>query len=280
MEESKPRNMSLPEMGAKIIRLVKRNNAMIKNSLISRNPLLVLINETGDMPSKGGFGAVTARAGIGKTALLVQLALNRMFEGKRVLHVSLADPVSKVNLWYEQVLRNMAEELEKKDQPGIWKMWENILPLRFIMTFTVDTFTVPRFRERLSDLTEQDIFQPEMVLIDGYSLEESSGDDLREVKNIAKSLGASVWFAVKGHRAEITGESGMPGALKELSDLFDIIIRLVPDKERVLLELLKGCGRTKAGLWGMYLDAQTMLVKGDGSEKGLLQETADGDESA
>ena len=51
---------------------------------------------TEDILPQGGFGAVLARAGVGKTALLVQLALNTMLRDKNVLHISLNDPVNKV----------------------------------------------------------------------------------------------------------------------------------------------------------------------------------------
>jgi ATP/maltotriose-dependent transcriptional regulator MalT len=42
---------------------------------------------------------VLAPAGVGKTAFLVQLALNAMLQEKNVLHISLDEPVTKVSLW-------------------------------------------------------------------------------------------------------------------------------------------------------------------------------------
>ena len=59
----------------------------------------------------GGFGAVLAHAGVGKTALLVQLALNSMLRSRNVLHVSLNDPVNKVNLWYSELFHHLAGQL-------------------------------------------------------------------------------------------------------------------------------------------------------------------------
>ena len=72
---------------------------MLKKELVLKNPLRLMGYETDDILSEGGFGAVLARAGVGKTALLVQLALNNLLQNKNVLHISLDDPVKKVSLW-------------------------------------------------------------------------------------------------------------------------------------------------------------------------------------
>ena len=72
---------------------------MLKKDLTLRNPLRLLGKENQDILSKGGFGAVLARAGVGKTAIMVQLSLETLLRGKNVLHISLSDPVNKVSLW-------------------------------------------------------------------------------------------------------------------------------------------------------------------------------------
>ena len=48
--------------------------------------------------------------------------------------------------------------------------WEKIQPYRFIMTFKVESFSVPKLEERLTDLMEQNIFKPHTVIIDGLNL--------------------------------------------------------------------------------------------------------------
>ncbi len=76
---------------------------MLKKDLTLRNPIRLLGKENQDILPKGGFGAVLARAGVGKTAIMVQLSLETLLRGKNVLHVSLSDPVNKVSLWYKEV---------------------------------------------------------------------------------------------------------------------------------------------------------------------------------
>ena len=59
---------------------------MLKNDLILRNPLRLMGYETDDILPEGGFGAVLARAGVGKTSFIVQLALNAMLRNKNVTY--------------------------------------------------------------------------------------------------------------------------------------------------------------------------------------------------
>ena len=93
-----------------IINLKERSFMMLKKDLTLRNPLRLLGKENQDILPKGGFGAVLARAGVGKTAIMVQLSLETLLRGKNVLHVSLSDPVNKVSLWYKEVFHNLADQ--------------------------------------------------------------------------------------------------------------------------------------------------------------------------
>ena len=79
-------------------------------------------------------------------------------------------PVNKVTLWYGELFHHLASQYEAAQ---VKKLWDSVLPHRFIMTFRVESFTVPKLEERLNDLTEQGIFKPEMMIIDGLHCEET-----------------------------------------------------------------------------------------------------------
>ena len=179
---------------------------MLKKELILQNPLRFIGEETQDILSEGGFGAVLARAGVGKTALLVQLALHTLLKGKKVHHISLYEPVSTYGTWSDEVFRHLTQSYDTKNTN---KLWEDLLPHRFIMTFKVEGFSVPKLEERLTDLKEQNIFSPQMVLIDGFHFNESARTSLSDFKRLAKTHSLHVWFSVKTHRHEKTGPVGI-----------------------------------------------------------------------
>jgi len=243
-----------------VIYLKERSLKMLKNDLIFRNPLRVMQrDESEDTLPEGGFGAVLARAGVGKTALLVQLALNSMLSGKNVLHISLNDPVNKVNLWYEEVFSHIARQYAVTQAN---ELWNTLLPHRFIMTFRVEGFSVPKLEERLTDLTAQNIFTPHMIIIDGLPFNESIRDALSELKILAKKHSCHMWFTVRTHRDDAPDSSGMPRQLNSVADLFEVIIQLQPDGKEIHIRALKG-RETEADDAILFLDPSTMLITDD-----------------
>lgn len=228
---------------------------MLKKDLILRNPLRLVDTDTENILPAGGFGAVVARAGVGKTALLVQIALDRMLREKDVLHVSLGDPLDKVSLWYDEVFRDITQEYK------VSQRWDSLLPHRFIMTFNVEGFRVPQFEERLTDLTEQNIISPDVVLVDGLSVGQPQVlDQLFGLKEIAKKYGLKFWFAVRSHEREALSSGSMPEELMKASDLFELVIQLQPQKKEVGLGILKGDANNPEHL-ELVLDPSTMLIK-------------------
>jgi hypothetical protein len=245
-----------PSSPARVINLKDRNLKMLKNDLILRNPLRLMGQEHEAIVPEGGFGAVLARAGVGKTALIVQVALDTMLRNKNVLHVSLDDPVEKVSLWYQEVLGSMAHQYHVRQ---LKELWESIQMNRFIMTFKVEGFSVPKLEERVKDLTEQQIFNPHMVIIDGLPFDESLRTPLEGLKAFSEKHRLHLWFTITTHRHEEPATSGLPIQLEPVADLFDAAIQLQPDGKKIHIRCLKG-GSGDMDSIGQLLDPSTMLI--------------------
>lgn len=235
----------------------ERNLSMLKNELILKNPLRRMGYESDDILDKGEFGAVMARAGVGKTAFLVQLALNSMLRGKNVLHISLNDPVKKVSLWYWEVFSRITSHHHIQQSNQLWDM---ILPHRFIMTFRVEGFSVPILEERLTDLIEQEIFKPDAMIIDGVPFEASNQQDLADLKHLAARLDMQVWFTIRTHRHEESDPDGTPSQLMNIDDLFEVVIQLVPMGKNIQIKAFKGPGSNEKQPV-LILDPATMLIQ-------------------
>ena len=241
----------------KIIFIKERNISMLKNELILKNPLRRMGYESDDILDIGQFGAVMARAGVGKTAFLVQLALNSMLRAKKVLHISLDDPVKKVSLWYKEVFSRIANQYAI---PQSGQLWDSVLPHRFIMTFRVEGFSVPKLEERLTDLIEQDIFKPDMMIIDGIPFDESVSPDLVKLKDLVARHPMRVWFTIRTHRHENPDPDGTPRQFIPVADLFEAAILLVPVDKQIQIKALKGAGPAEDQP-DLMLDPATMLIQ-------------------
>ncbi len=246
---------SCPHAGATVIYLRERSIHMLKNDLILRNPLRLIAKDEDKILAEGEFGAILAKAGVGKTSFLVQLALDSLLRHKNVLHISLDQPVRKVCLWYEEVFHNIAREYDIKNTT---ELWETILPHRFVMTFNTEGFTVGRLEERLNDLTEQGIFFPQVVMIDGLPFDDEVREALSELKLVAKEQGFPVWFAVKVASDEDV-ETGIPKTIQGVDDLFETLTSLKSDGKEIHVNVLKGPGET--GRLSLVLDPSTLLIK-------------------
>ena len=240
-----------------VIHLTYKDIIMIKKEMIYRNPLVKLGYDNEDILPVGGFGAVLAHAGVGKTALLVQLALNMMLREHSVMHVSLNDAVSKVDLWYQEIFHDIAD---KFGIPEVNEYWDKIQPYRFIMTFKVEGFSAPKLEERLTDLMEQNIFKPHTLIVDGFKFDDAGRGQLVQLKDLARKYSMRIWFTVHTHRHESPQDNGLPLSFLHIADLFDAIVQLVTKGDEVYIKALKGGSIAEASK-DLLLDPSTMLIK-------------------
>jgi hypothetical protein len=241
----------------RVIHLRKRSLMMLKQDLILRNPLRLLGQENEDIIRPGSFGAVLARHGVGKTALVVQIALNSLLQQKNVLHISLNEPVGKVSLWYQEVFEQLAQQYKV---PQIDQLWDTIMPHRFIMTFRVEGFSMPKLEERLTDLTSQNIFIPNLIIIDGLPFGDNPRPRLQELKRLAQEQGLPMWFTVTIHRHEDPATDGLPVQFSPVQDLFDVAIALQPESDTVHIQAIKASPDHNIEA-ELTLDPATMLIQ-------------------
>ncbi len=211
---------------------------MPKNNPAPNNPLKFIREEAGRLLADGQFGAILARAGEGKTSFMMHLALDNLLRGKNVLHICLDQPIKKVCLWYEEVLHDISDQYEINSSNV---MWETIIPHRFIMTFNVEDFSAKRLEERITDLTEQGIFFPQIVLLDGLPFDKTEQASLSELKTLAREHNFPVWFTAMTHREDNISQPGdIPPPISHVSDLFEVVVRLKPAGREINVQLIKG----------------------------------------
>lgn len=233
---------------------------MLKSDLILRNPLRLLGPGGESILKPGGFGAILARAGVGKTALIVQLALDTLLQEKNVLHISLNEPVGKVNLWYREVFGLLAQyyQISQKDD-----IWDDIVRHRFIMTFKVEGFSAPKLEERLTDLTAQKIFLPDLMIIDGMPFGDDALQELRRLKGLTERFRLPIWFTITTHRHEPPADDGMPVQFHPIQEFFDAAVTLDSAGEEIRIKAIKGANSGPAAAT-ISLDPTTMLIRAAG----------------
>jgi len=108
---------------------------MIKAELIRRSPLRILEKSIQGGLGKGNIGVLAARKGVGKTACLVHIATDKLFQDKPVIHVSYAARVDYIIAWYEDIFREIAK---KRQLESALEVHDAIIRNRVIMNFKQD----------------------------------------------------------------------------------------------------------------------------------------------
>lgn len=233
---------------------------MAKKNLVMKNPLRILGLEKKVKEKGAGMGLVVSRAGLGKTAILVQIALDSMLWGDKVLHVSIGESFDKTRAWYDDILALMAvDEKSESFQTTV----AEIMPNRMIMTFKETNFSQVKLEERLDDLVEQNIYKPVCLIIDGYDFQEGSHAALQEFKEFMVRKGLKmIWFSATTHRDDDRKSPlGVPAPCHELEDLFDVALMIAPKNDAIDLQIIKCDSCEVDPGTSLMLDPSTMLIK-------------------
>ncbi len=224
--------------------------------LVQQNPLRVLNMSK----EQNQMGLVMARAGLGKTALLVQIALDAILRGKRVIHVSIGESIDKTKTWYDDILQLILQE-HSVTRPH--ELIDMVAHHRMIMTFKVAAFTRSRLEERLNDLVLQDIFRPNCLIVDGFDFVKTTREDLEDIKNLLENMNMQAWFSAICHRDDPrVSPTGVPAPCHELDDLFDMAVLLKPQANATIqLDIIRNYGEQVEGGKSLSLDPTTMMVK-------------------
>ncbi len=219
-----------------------------------KNPLQAIGFETKDTAGLQSMGLVMARAGLGKTAILVQFALDCMMNNNNVLHISIGEGVEKTRSWYDDIVNLL--NVEAVDVP-------ELMSKRMIMTFKESNFRKAVLAERIEDLVQQGIFKPECLVIDGFDFEAADRAELEELRAFAEEIGVKMlWYSAVSHRGdERVSADGVPAPCHELDDLFETALLIKPEGDEMHLKILK-CEACAVDLGTILtLDPSTMLIQ-------------------
>ena len=119
---------------------------------------------------------------------------------------------------------------------------------------------MPILEERLADLSEQNVFFPQVLLIDGFRFDETSRDIIIDFKKLAGKRAMGTWFTVRTHRHETPDANGVPAPLANISSFFEVIIQLNPVGSEIHVNAIKGV-KDNDDIPKLLLDPSTLMVK-------------------
>jgi hypothetical protein len=234
---------------------------MVKKELITRSPLRILEKSTHGGVGKGNIGIITARKGVGKTACLVHIATDQLFQGKHVIHVSFAADTSHIVAWYEDIFQEISHRYNLDDAMDVH---DEITKNRVIMNFRQGGVSNDQIIRSLRSMIQDGHFQADTIIVDGFDFSKISADEFHPFKEFAEELKIEVWFSATLRKEGQTYDNkGIPTLLSPFSTLVSIIIHLEPNEKHVKLKLIKDHDLSPTTDLHLKLDPQILLIAED-----------------
>ena len=233
---------------------------MPRKDVWERSPLRVFERATRGGLGRGQIGVVLARAGIGKTAFLIGLALDALLQGRKVLHISTQESVEGVRRFYEQIFQAMADALEIEDRA------QRLLELerhRHILVYNRKLFSLEKLQQSAAFLRQAAHFEPSLVVMDGTPrFEQTEAWELEGVQRLAREWDAEIWTSSLVHReGQQFDARGIPLDVARHDAYLAVIVLLESKGDHVRVRLLKDHDHQDLADLHMELDPATLLLR-------------------
>ena len=201
------------------------------------SPLKILEGPAHKGLGKGNLGVLMAGAGLGKTSCLIDIALDRLFRGGKIVHVSLKDPPEKITSYYNVIFSDLVRVLGPENEYEVRDLIERN---RIILAYLNESFDLARLRENLNNLANEIDFVPESLIVDGIDFAEAKRDLFEGFKRIAEDLQAEAWFSALTRQPLAEADERWTSVVwNGVDEFFSVIIRLYSTESGVFLKLVK-----------------------------------------
>jgi len=231
---------------------------MIKSELIKRSPLRILEKSIQGGLKKGEIGVLASRKGVGKTACLVHIAIDKLFQGKCVIHVSYASRVDYIINWYEDIFKEIAKK--QNLEPSL-KTHDEIIKNRVIMNFNQQGTSTKQVLKSIEAMIKHGKFSADAVIVDGFDFSKSKPQDLVRFRNFAEKAGVEIWFSASiQDKKPLFDEKGLPTELLNFIQNIDVLATLKFQDHYVRLNIAKNRSVYHSKELPLRLDPATFLM--------------------
>jgi hypothetical protein len=232
---------------------------MYKKEVNERSPLRVFERSIHGGLGRGNVGVVMSRAGVGKTAFLVDIALDDLMRDRKVLHINIDDAVDKVRGFYDEIFTNLADSANLADRDRTHLAVERN---RLIQTFARESFSMDKVKQGIELAREHMSFDPDVIILDGYpSFSVATDEQVAEIKDLANTIDCELWIAARARRDDERDASGTPIKVARFGEMLSVIVELEPEADHVRLILRKDHDNTGCADVFLELDPKTLLLR-------------------
>ena len=231
---------------------------MVKEELVQRSPVRIFMNSIHGGLKSGELGLVASPSGIGKTSVLVQIALDKLLQGKKIIHISFTRHTDYVLAWYEDIF---SEFIKKKNLENEQDVKNDIVKNRVLMKFTQGGISGEQILRSLRALIKDGAFDAEAIIIDGYDFSLAEEGHIAAFKAFAEEMGLSVWYSCTVNGKEpFYDKRNIPLVIKDYAEHFAVVIVLEPKHDHIALSVSRDRDASNPAHPALKLDPKTLLI--------------------
>jgi KaiC/GvpD/RAD55 family RecA-like ATPase len=236
---------------------------MYRKEVNERSPMRVFEKSIHGGLGRGNVGVVLSRAGVGKTALLVQIALDDLLRDRRVLHISTEHAVDHVRAYYDELFHDIAQYTKLAD-PGTVRL--DVERHRLIFSLLGHAPSGDDTAASMKKLVDtvgfaRDVahFSPDVIIVDGYDLAHVTDAMMETLAAIARDHSAELWLSTTTKASQVVSGTA-PAPLEPFFDKLGVVVYLESERDLVRLRLLKDHDSKDLAESSLRLDAHTMRI--------------------
>lgn len=240
---------------------------MYRKEVNEHSPMRVFENSMHGGLGRGNLGVVVARAGVGKTALLVQIALDDLMRDRKVLHISHENAVDHVRAYYDEIFHEIAVATRLEAPEAVHLDVERN---RLIYSHASSTKTAPasmrggessieRIRNTVRFARDVAHFEPDAIIIDGFDFEHCNEAGVRALRDMASEMGVELWASAQTN-IPAREVKDIPAPIDRFKDLLGVVVLLEPANDHLRIRLLKDHDNAELADLHLRLDPHSMRI--------------------
>jgi hypothetical protein len=230
---------------------------MVIDEFIQRSPVRIFESSIKGGLKPGEIGIIASQNGIGKTSVLVQIALDKLLQNKKVIHLSFTQNTDYVLAWYENIF---TEFIQRRNLENIGDIKDDLIKNRVLMHFNQEGVTGDQIIRSLRAMIVDGCFKAESLIVDGLDFSLTDPDRIVKVKQFAQDLGLSVWYSCNVKGSAPYDKRNIPLLIKDYEALIDVVIVLEPKPDHIAFSVSKDREVYNPEALALRLDPRTLLI--------------------
>lgn len=238
---------------------------MYRREVNERSPMRVFEGSMHGGLGRGNVGVVASRPGVGKTALLVQIALDDLLRDRKVLHISHEHAVDHVRSYYDEIFHDIAHASKLEGTEAVLLDIERDRLIFSLFGHAKQSAaggdgTVAKIKETVAFARDVAHFEPDVIVIDGFDASTSTKEAVQALAALAREQNVELWFSVQATDGGAAQAEKLPAPIDGFAGDVAVVVYLQPERDVVRLRLLKDHDNKDLADLHLRLDPHSMRV--------------------